>query len=142
MPVTRADIVAEARSWIGTPFHHQGRLKGVGVDCAGLLICVARELGLSSFDVTGYARLPDGRQLKATCERLMEPIGLDAAGPGDVVLLRWTRQPQHVAIVADGPGYRTIIHAHEQAGQCVEHILDEIWARRVVRAYRIPGVDG
>jgi cell wall-associated NlpC family hydrolase len=30
-------IVAEARSFRYTPFHHQGRVKGVGVDCAGLL---------------------------------------------------------------------------------------------------------
>jgi cell wall-associated NlpC family hydrolase len=30
----RAAVVAEARSWLGTPFHHQGRVKAAGVDCA------------------------------------------------------------------------------------------------------------
>jgi NlpC/P60 family putative phage cell wall peptidase len=30
-------IVAEARSWIGTPYHHQASLKGVGCDCIGLV---------------------------------------------------------------------------------------------------------
>ncbi len=34
---TRTGILAEARSWIGTPYHHKGRLKGVGVDCGGLI---------------------------------------------------------------------------------------------------------
>ena len=24
--------VAEALTWLGTPYHHQGRVKGVGVD--------------------------------------------------------------------------------------------------------------
>lgn len=30
--------VAEAITWLGTPYHHQGRVKGVGVDC-GTLLC-------------------------------------------------------------------------------------------------------
>ena len=29
--------MAEARSWLGTPYHHKARVKGVGVDCGGLL---------------------------------------------------------------------------------------------------------
>jgi cell wall-associated NlpC family hydrolase len=34
---TRRSILAEAESWIGTPYHHMARCKGVGVDCGGLL---------------------------------------------------------------------------------------------------------
>lgn len=34
---TRASVLAEARSWIGTPYHHKGRAKGIGVDCGGML---------------------------------------------------------------------------------------------------------
>lgn len=34
---SRSRILLEARSWIGTPYHHKGRVKGVGVDCGGLL---------------------------------------------------------------------------------------------------------
>jgi cell wall-associated NlpC family hydrolase len=33
----RQNIVEEARSWKGTPYQHKGRIKGVGVDCGGLL---------------------------------------------------------------------------------------------------------
>ena len=56
--VTRDQIVSQAREWIGTPYHHQARVRGAGVDCIGLLICVCRELGLVApdFDVNGYAR--------------------------------------------------------------------------------------
>ena len=28
--------VAEALTWLGTPYHHQGRVKGVGVDCRSI----------------------------------------------------------------------------------------------------------
>ena len=28
--VDRYAVVTEARTWLGTPFHHQARLKGVG----------------------------------------------------------------------------------------------------------------
>src|SRR5215207_7343246 len=34
---TREQIVAAARGWIGTPYHHQASVKGVGCDCLGLI---------------------------------------------------------------------------------------------------------
>jgi NlpC/P60 family putative phage cell wall peptidase len=34
---SRQDVVKEALSWEGTPYHHQAHLKNVGVDCAGLI---------------------------------------------------------------------------------------------------------
>ena len=37
MHPTQAAIVAEATSWLGTPYRHQASLKGVGCDCLGLL---------------------------------------------------------------------------------------------------------
>ena len=33
----RDDVVRDALGWQGTPYHHRGRIKGVGVDCGGLL---------------------------------------------------------------------------------------------------------
>lgn len=33
----RQRVVDDARSWKFTPYHHKGRVKGVGVDCGGLL---------------------------------------------------------------------------------------------------------
>jgi hypothetical protein len=58
-------ILAAARSWLGTPWRHQGRLKGVAVDCGGLIIGVGKELGLLDFDIRAYGRIPDGQQLRA-----------------------------------------------------------------------------
>ena len=33
----REAVIREAKSWIGTPFHHAARIKGAGVDCLMLL---------------------------------------------------------------------------------------------------------
>jgi NlpC/P60 family putative phage cell wall peptidase len=37
-------VVAKAREWIGTPYHHQASVKGAGCDCLGLVRGVYREV--------------------------------------------------------------------------------------------------
>lgn len=142
--MTGADVVLEARRWVGTPFTHQGRVLGAGVDCAGLLIGVARALRLSSYDINGYNRSPDGYELRAECDREMDAVPAGQARVGDVLLLRMGRYPQHLAIVsAVEAGVPTVmIHAHaDNRGLCVEHSIDMRWARRIVQVYRFKGVE-
>lgn len=143
----RERIVVEARSWIGTRFHHQARLKGVGCDCAGLVVGVCKELGLSDFDKSDYARQPDGVMLKQTCDQNMTAIPFVDAQPGDVLLFKFDADPQHLAIVGDyAHGGLSIIHAYSLArkgkelGWVVETRLDSVWIKRIVAAYRLPGV--
>ena len=33
----RLEIVAEARTWLGTPYRHQGAVKGRAVDCVNMV---------------------------------------------------------------------------------------------------------
>src|SRR5208283_4197991 len=42
----RQAVVAEAMTWLGTPFHHHQAVKGAGVDCALFLYSVYRGVGL------------------------------------------------------------------------------------------------
>src|SRR5262245_46482540 len=42
--IAREAIVVAARGWLGTPYHHQASLRGVGCDCLGLIRGVWREL--------------------------------------------------------------------------------------------------
>lgn len=137
MTVTRAQFVAEARTWLHTPFRAQGRIKGVGVDCGGLLVCTGKALGLTEFDVTGY-KLRIGRVLEAYCERHMQRIDLDRADAADVLLFAWNGKPSHIAILTDR---EHMIHAFVPNREVVEHRLDARMRLLVHRAYHIPGVE-
>jgi NlpC/P60 family putative phage cell wall peptidase len=129
------DIIATARTWLGTPWVHQGRLKGIGVDCGGLIIGVGRELGLLDFDTQAYGRIPDGQRLRALCDEHLLAKPVSDIVPGDVLLMRFTRHPQHLAIVGDRGEPFSLIHAYADAGRCVEHGADQKWRRRIVAAY-------
>jgi cell wall-associated NlpC family hydrolase len=140
---TPAEVIAIARSLLGTPFHHQGRVPGVGVDCAGVPIVVARTLGLvpENFDVAGYPPIPDGSSLRVYCEANM--IRWSYEEPGGAVLIAWKDgPPQHLGIVAQHPhGGLSIIHADSvRQKRVIETRLE--WSRymRRVQAYRLPGV--
>lgn len=142
--IARADVVTCARTWIDTPYLHQARLKGVGVDCAGLIICVARELGIvePDFDVSGYARQPDGVSLIGWCEQSMTEIRRDQMQPGDVVVVAFDSAPGHMGIVADYVhGGLSIVHAlGVTAKRVIETRLMFSSSMRFVRAYAMPGV--
>jgi NlpC/P60 family putative phage cell wall peptidase len=138
--VTPAQVVAAARGWLGTRWQHQASLRGVACDCAGLVIGVARELGLVAVTPPAYDRRPDGVMLQALCDLHLARIALPTLQPGDVLLFRYETAPQHLAIVGDGPGYPTMIHAHAPSRKVVEHRLDDAWRARIVAAYRLPGL--
>ena len=142
----RAAIVAEARSWLKTPYVHQHRAKGHAVDCAGLVIGVARALGIVSpdFDVNGYERTPDGKSLLAECDKFMARVPLADLRPGDVVVGRWGRDPQHMGIVGDYREGLSIIHAlgsTDGKGEVVEHRLANNHLFKPVIGYVMPGVE-
>ena len=130
----RAAFVSAARGMIGTPFRHQGRLPGVGLDCAGLVVCALRHVGIEVPDVAGYGRLPRHNlflgQVEANCTRIPHAD----ASAGDLLMFRWTSEPQHVAIYAGGG---SIVHAYQAARGVVEHDLDDIWRGRLMGTYWI-----
>ena len=140
----RTQIVEAARQWIDTPFHHQARLKGVGVDCVGLVIGVARELALVSqdLDVLGYPRTPDGTSLMQTMRQHMTEIDRAAMQPGDVIVVSFDKDPQHLAILGDyRHGGLSIIHAAGNTGRVIETRLMFSSAMTFVAAFALPGVN-
>lgn len=123
--VTRAQVVAEARSWIRTPYHHNALVKGPhgGVDCAMLMAGVYGNVGyLPPFDVDHYP--PDWflhrkaeRYLNMVTEHAREITEAEAL-PGDLVLFCVGHLYAHGAII-DEPGWPDIIHAHSDAGMVI-----------------------
>jgi NlpC/P60 family putative phage cell wall peptidase len=131
-------VEQEARKWIGTPFHHQGRLIGVGVDCAGVVVGVAHALGLAESynDPRDYSREPDGSMARILSAHLDKVPWKDRQS-GDVVHVAWSRLPQHVGILT---GRGTLIHAYGKAG-CVESPLSGSLLCGVRQVYRFKGVE-
>jgi cell wall-associated NlpC family hydrolase len=120
----RAAVVAEAREWLGTPYHHEARLKGIGVDCAQLLMGVFSASTVGLIAPLRIPHYPRDWHLHRDAERYMGGILEHArefdpgdAGPlpGDVVLWKFGRCFSHGAIVFAWP---QIIHAQVGAG-CV-----------------------
>ena len=132
--MTRDDIIAAARDCLGTPFVHQGRIPGRALDCAGLVVAVAQAIGVEYIDQTGYSRSPSGGLLEAALDDQpgITRIAPFDREPGDILLMRFSGDPQHLAILAG----ETIIHAFEAPGLVCEHDLTDLWTRRIVRVYR------
>lgn len=141
----RADaIVAEARRWVGTPWRHQASVKGVGCDCAGLVRGVALNLGLADLDEAhpeaerflNYSRNPQPRKMLGALNHFMHRVRPDAMQAGDVLLMRFDRDPQHLAILTDAG---TIVHAASAYGAVAEHRLSSDWRARVTGVWRFRG---
>ena len=142
---TRQQIIDEARTWLGTPFHHQGRLKGVGADCAGVVDGVARAFGFSGNVPVNYGRQPDCKAMKAVLNEHMDPIPVAEATLADVLWFAFDGDPQHVGIITDiGILHSYSLRSHLsglEAGRCVEHRLNDLWRKRIRGAWRFRGID-
>ncbi len=136
-------ITRIARSYIGTPWRHQGRTRA-GLDCVGLLYLVWCDLGLDpSVDGTGYGHVSDGRWLRETVNRLL--VRGPSPRPGGVVLMaQGGMHPLHVGIISvlhDG-GVGAIVHAHALARKVVEQDFVPALGLRPVAYYRYPEIRG
>jgi hypothetical protein len=148
MSISRAAIIGAARSFIDTAFEHRGRSPGVGLDCAGVLVCAARLVGAvpESFDVPEYGPVPDGRLMLEWCrEYLGAERTQDSMRPGDVLVVRTAQHPQHLALLADyhsEPGVLSIIHASNTPlhRKVLEQRLVFSRKQAFVAAFEFPGV--
>jgi NlpC/P60 family putative phage cell wall peptidase len=141
--VTREMVVAEARRWLDTPFLHQGRVRGRGCDCAGLLVGVARSLGYDPIDLKAYSTIPDSAMLVQIMNRQVIRVPVEEAGPGDLVLMSFS-EPQHYGILtpaSDDLPNGGVIHAYNKGKRrVVETGLNERMRRMIRYAWRLPGV--
>src|SRR6266446_4066220 len=80
----RAEIVAESKSWCGTPYVLRGRIKGAGCDCGSLLMSIAVNCGLMTdeelevYSIDCWAHWTDEKYLKRVMqytERVMAGVG-------------------------------------------------------------------
>ncbi|MFT4097195.1 MAG: NlpC/P60 family protein [Rhodoblastus sp.] len=142
--LTRSDIVAAARKWLGTPYRHQASLRGVGCDCLGLVRGVWREcIGAEPEPMRPYspdwAEAGGGETLIELGQRHFIAARDGAWREGDILVFRFfDRMPaKHVAIATNE---RCMIHAHD--GACVAEVAIGVWRRRIARVFSFPGLAG
>lgn len=144
--MTRDEVIAEARSWKGTKWVHQASCKGAGADCLGFGAGVAAACGsaeaarfLATPDLRNYGRHPDPAMLFAGCDDMMDRIPLADALPGDVLVFNCGKHPMHFGFLA--PNNRLIHNWLVARRGVVEHQLDDGWRARIVRVYRLRGIE-
>jgi cell wall-associated NlpC family hydrolase len=113
----RSAILAEARSWLRTPWQHACAVKGAGVDC-GLFVCsVYVAVGILCWSMLYEGKRPhyasdfamhrSEERFKAAIALFADPV--DQPQPGDVAAWQYGRCFSHAGIVVDWP---RIIHAY------------------------------
>jgi NlpC/P60 family putative phage cell wall peptidase len=138
-----AAICAEALTWLGTPFHDQAALKGVGADCAGLVLGVAKALGLvaPAWRPPPYHpawHLFESSELLAdTMQQLgATPLEPTQTAPGDILLCRWRGQRAHGHCAILLPEAQ-VLHALVRRGVVRQPLTGRFW-RGATRAMRFP----
>ncbi|MGP6089736.1 NlpC/P60 family protein [Antarctobacter jejuensis] len=133
--------IAAARAWLGTPYHDQASLRGVGCDCLGLARGVWREVvGLEPFPIPPYSRdwgeVSPREVLAEGARSMMIEVAPADAGPGALLLFRMERRAiaKHVGIQT---GPERFIHARETLG-VIEEPLSPTWRRRIAFAFLFP----
>lgn len=154
MPMTEQDrralIIAETRTWLGTPYQHQASCRGAGADCLGLVRGVFRGLhGAEPEAPPAYTPdwaevvRPDGPQvetLRDGAARHLRPVPLGDYAQGDVLIFRMTRTAvaKHAGIYI---GYGQMIHACSGRSVC-EVSLGNWWRNRCAYAFSFLTEDG
>ena len=141
-------VVQIARTWLGTPYRHQGATRHAGCDCLGLIRGVWREL-YGSEPQTPPPYRPDwaetlpGEPMLAAARRWLVEREVATAAPGDVLLFRMSPAAavKHCAILAAVPTahdpHPRMIHAY-WGRAVVESWLGPWWRRRLVAAFSFP----
>lgn len=136
----RNRIVEEAESWLGTPYHHEGMVKGAGVDCIMILVAVYGKLGLIPPDVDPRP-YPNDWHLHRSTERYLNGVlqyarEVERPDIGDVVLWKFGRAYSHGGIyVGDG----RIIHSYIGRGVVLDDINQAELASRDVKYFSLIG---
>lgn len=144
----RSDVVTEARSWVGTPYHHQQWRKGAGCDCIGLVLGTIRGLGLpapSDSQMPNYGQFPSDHVAERTASVYMDVVGSgwEDVIPGRVGLFYWRERGhgQHFCIFGEIEGRLTMIQAYFGSGKVIETSLPAFWKPRLMRVFDLKGID-
>lgn len=134
--MTQDELLTYARTLIGTKFRHHGRIPGLALDCAGVVVSIAKEFQLNYEDKTGYGPNPSNGLLEEALDTQPCLMRVNDMQPGDVLLMHFGGEPRHLAIYAG----ETIIHGYSDVGQVCEHRFSSLWRAKVTAIYRFKDI--
>jgi cell wall-associated NlpC family hydrolase len=142
---TRQNVAQEALTWLGTPYHHHARIKGVGVDCVQLLCGVFEAVGLVPPITTGH--YPVDWHLHHSEEvfsgSLDQYAHLRSPGTtpqvGDMLLFQFGRTFSHGSIVVghDSDGAVLLVHSYVKRGVIVSRLTEDPLAGRAMQHWSL-----
>lgn len=129
------ELIEYSRTWLDTPWQHNQRCRGVGVDCVQLVVDIYQHAGLDIKNPPNYPRSPRLTTIEGQINSLAEFIEVDKMQPSDMLLIRTGNIPHHLGIVMSENSF---IHADNSTmvGRVIESPID-LWSRRIVGVYRI-----
>lgn len=137
-------VIKIARSWLGTPYHHQASLKGIGTDCLGLIRGIWREtLGCEPESIPPYSadwsETTGDEVLWCMAKRHLCAKPLEQADLADIILLRMYRGAiaKHMGVVSALHPHPCFIHAYQGHG-VIESPLSQAWHKRIVARFALP----
>lgn len=141
----RAAVIAEARSWIGTPYRHQGADRQTGCDCLGVVRGVWRAIyGVEPETPPAYSAdwaeaTGEETLLEAAGRHLLEVSVCDMA-PGDVLVFRWRPHlpAKHCGILVEP---ERMVHAYHSVGRVTESSLVPAWRKRIAGVFAFPPLE-
>lgn len=134
-------VIAAARGWIGTPYHDQASVKGVGADCLGLARGIWREVvGPEPEAVPPYTRdWGEAAPVEVLAEGAlswMVPLPVEKLRPGALMLFRMRDRAiaKHCGVLTEAG---TFVHSYDRLG-VIEEPFSDAWRRRLAFAFLYP----
>lgn len=122
-----------AHRFIGTPYQHQGRAPGAGLDCIGLVV---ESLNAAGIQVPGlpvdYSHIPKPRVILSNIARYCDEV--TDMQPADIIVMALRTHAQHLALYV---GENQIIHSYMAAGKVVKHELTPNYKNKIHSIYRL-----
>lgn len=109
-------LIAEARSWIGTPYSYGGSTKRKGTDCSGMIMKI--------FDEVYDLKLPRSSAMQHEVAR---PVKFDNMKPGDLVFFTTSKNARRVNHVGLYVGDNRMIHASSSRGVMESSLGENYW---------------
>lgn len=138
--ITGEQIAQAALAYQGVPYVAGGQTRS-GLNCAGLIVCVAHDLGLTDVPFPGKANFTKVEPLDELFGEHMDKLeDWKESKTGDVLSVAFESDPHHCGIVTKVNEFGIyLVHATRNYG-VIEHRLYGKLLRSIVSAYRIRGL--